>query len=64
MPSSRAVQGEMMMEIPLRKHAHAIYRDFFICKSRKFHLKEFDIFNIFAQNIDFLWVHVTIYVLE
>ena len=36
----------------LRKHAHAIYRDFFSCKNCKIHKKNFDIFLIFAQNID------------
>ena len=36
----------------LRKHAHAIYRKFFGCKNEKFHWKNFDIFLIFAQNID------------
>ena len=38
--------------VALRKHAHAIYRKFFGCKNRKFHQKNFDIFLIFAQNID------------
>ena len=37
---------------PLRKHAHAIYRKCFGCKNEKFHWKNFDIFLIFAQNID------------
>ena len=37
---------------PLRKHAHAIYRIFFGCKNAIFHRKMFDIFLIFAQNID------------
>ena len=36
----------------LRKHAHAIYRDFFSCKNLKSHKKKFDIFLIFAQNIN------------
>ena len=36
----------------LRKHAHAIYRNFFGCKNDKNHWKNFDIFLIFAQNID------------
>ena len=36
----------------LRKLAHAIYRDFFSCKKRKFLQKNLDIFLIFAQNID------------
>ena len=35
----------------LRKHAHAIYR-FFTSKNLKFHKKNFDIFLIFAQNIN------------
>ena len=37
---------------PLRKHAHAVYRKCFVCKNEKFHWKNFDIFLIFAQNID------------
>ena len=38
---------------PLRKLAHAIYRDFFSAvKIEKFHQKNADIFLIFAQNID------------
>ena len=38
---------------PLRKLAHAINRDFFlVVKIEKFHQKNFDIFPIFAQNID------------
>ena len=37
----------------LRNLAHAIYRDFFsVVKKLKFHQKIFDIFLIFAQNID------------
>ena len=36
----------------LRKLAHAIYRDFLALKIEKFQLKNFDIFLIFAQNID------------
>ena len=36
----------------LRKLAHAIlYRCFFSCTNLKFNEKDFDIFNIFAQNI-------------
>ena len=36
----------------LRKHAHAIYSDFFHgCKNDSFQLKLFDYFHIFAQNI-------------
>ena len=37
----------------LRKLAHAIYRDFFRSINLKFHRKNFDIFNIFAQNIHY-----------
>ena len=37
---------------PLRKLAHAIYRDFLALKIENFQLKNFDIFLIFAQNID------------
>ena len=37
----------------LRKLAHAIYKEFFFCsKIENFHQKKFDIFLIFAQNID------------
>ena len=38
--------------LTLRKLAHAIYREFFTCKNRKFHQKKNDIFIIFAQNIN------------
>ena len=37
---------------PLRKLAHAINRDFFSFKIANFQLKNFDIFLIFAKNID------------
>ena len=37
----------------LRKHAHAIYRNYFGNKNENFHWKKFDIFLIFAQNIDY-----------
>ena len=36
----------------LRKLAHAKYRKNFDCKNENFHWKIFDIFLIFAQNID------------
>ena len=36
----------------LRKLAHAIYRDFLALKIENFQRKNFDIFLIFAQNID------------
>ena len=36
----------------LRKLAHKIYRDFLAVKIEKFKWKIFDIFPIFAQNID------------
>ena len=36
----------------LRKHAHAIYSNFHGCKNDNLHMKKFDIFLIFAQNID------------
>ena len=38
--------------LTLRKLAHAIYRDFLSFKIENFPLKNFDIFLIFAQNID------------
>ena len=41
-----------VLEIPLRKHAHAINRVFLALKIENFQLKNFDIFLIFAQNID------------
>ena len=37
---------------PLRKLAHAINRNFLPLKIQHFQLKKFDIFLIFAQNID------------
>ena len=37
---------------PLRKFAHAINRDFDVVKNENFQKKSFDIFLIFAQNID------------
>ena len=37
--------------LPLRKLAHAIYRDFLALKTENFQLKMFDIFLSFAQNI-------------
>ena len=40
--------------VPLRKLAHAIYRDFLALKNENFQLKIFDIVLIFAQNIDCL----------
>ena len=41
-----------MKAMPLRKLAHAIYRDILALKIENFQLKNFDIFLIFAQNID------------
>ena len=38
--------------VSFRKNAHAIYRVFFSSKNGKVDWKKFDIFNIFAQNID------------
>ena len=38
--------------LTLRKHAHAIYRDFCLLKILKTLSENFDIFLIFAQNID------------
>ena len=38
--------------LPLRKHAHMIYRNFLSSKIDNFQRKIFDIFLIFAQNID------------
>ena len=42
----------IVSECSLRKHAHAIYKKIFGCKNEKFHWKNFDVFLIFAQNID------------
>ena len=39
--------------LPLRKLVHAINTDFLALKIEKFQQKIFDIFLIFAQNIDF-----------
>ena len=39
-------------KVSLRKHAHMIYSNFFRSKIDNFHRKNFDIFLIFAQNID------------
>ena len=38
--------------IPLRKHSHALCKDFKGCKNAYFQMIFFDIFLIFAQNID------------
>ena len=48
---SRHVCNEEL-ELSLRKLAHAIYRDFLALKIENFQMKIFDIFVIFAQNID------------
>ena len=37
---------------PLRKHAHAIYSNFFTALNDNFQMKKVDNFLIFAQNID------------
>ena len=39
-------------DLSLRKHAHMIYSNFFRSKIDNFQRKKFDIFLIFAQNID------------
>ena len=41
------------VQTALRKHAHAIYRDFLAVKIENFQLKNFNIFLIFAQKIDY-----------
>ena len=38
--------------LTLRKHTHAIYRDFFSPEKNENFIRNFDIFLIFAQNID------------
>ena len=48
----QAITPGLTKSFPLRKHAHAIHRKFFGCKNENFHWKKFDIFHIFAQNID------------
>ena len=41
------------LQVTLRKHTHAIYRDFFSAfEIEKFHLKIINIFLTLAQNID------------
>ena len=42
----------LLLPFTLRKLAHAINRDFLALKIEHFQLKKFDIFLIFAQNID------------
>ena len=37
---------------PIRKLVHSMYKDFLSFKNENFPLKNFDIFLIFAQNID------------
>ena len=50
---SVSLSSEEQEGSPLRKHAHVIYTDFLSCKNRKKNQKKiFDIFLIFAQNID------------
>ena len=39
-------------QVSLRKHAHAIYMQRLAVKMKNFQQKNFDIFLIFAQNID------------
>ena len=43
---------QQLEHFTLRKLAHAIYRKFLGCKNENFNWKFFDIFLIFAQNID------------
>ena len=47
-----AKSNEQVQSYPLRKHAHMIYSNFFRSKIDNFQRKIFDIFLIFAQNID------------
>ena len=44
--------GSEAKDATVRKLAHAINRDFLAIKTENFQLKNFDIFLIFAQNID------------
>ena len=50
--TSGPILTKLGMKHPLRKHAHAILREKIGCKNENFHRKIFDIFLIFAQNID------------
>ena len=50
--NSRKTNSFLVNIQTLRKHALAIYRDFLSFKIENFPLKNFDIFLIFAQNID------------
>ena len=43
---------DFFLKLSLRKHAHAIYRDFLSYKNENLQQNSFDIFLIFAQNID------------
>ena len=47
-----AATAQLICALSLRKHAHAINRDFLALKIENFQLKNFDIFLIVAQNID------------
>ena len=48
----RKEERSRLVSIPLRKHARMIYSNFFRSKIDNFQRKIFDIFLIFAQNID------------
>ena len=50
--TTRKPAHEEAYTFTLRKLAHALYRDFYSCKNEKHKQKNFDIFLIFAQNID------------
>ena len=47
-----AISANQAPSITLRKHAHMIYGNFFMAKIDNFQRNFFDIFLIFAQNID------------
>ena len=49
----RSLYNKVLAAVTLRKHAHIIYSNFFRSKIDNFQKKIFDIFLIFAQNIDY-----------
>ena len=52
MVKTRQMSRVAVTFLSLRTQAHVINRKFFGSKNEKFHWKNFDIFLIFAQNID------------
>ena len=52
MTNTEVLETEIIPDFALRKHAHLINSNFFRSKIDNFQRKIFDIFLIFAQNID------------